>query len=231
MEAKTFEMCYTKRIDVKHELKRNHDDITQEDGTQNTSVQVSDQEKDRFTELAKRVTPILQVIFVDSWNAQIARYREVEVSKTLAKKAKELMMEKKAEETQMEIDSESSISATKIKDLIADAVKKATSKQQGEIQKLSATIKRSNTKDSNPKNSNRGAPLQRTKKTQRAPSTKKKEGKQGEKSDPPKRKERENSPGRKGRDSPKGKKQSNKQSGKKQSRQNSSNSQRPTSRR
>jgi hypothetical protein len=235
MEAKSFEMCYTKRIDVKHEFKRNNDDDMQEDGTQNTSVQISDQEKERFTELAKRVTPILKAIFVDSWNAQIARYREVEITRTLAKKAKELLMEKKAEETQMEIDTESSISAGKIKDLIADAVKKACKKQDGEIQKLTATINRSNPKDkngknSNPKNSNRGAIIP-TKKTQRAPSTKKKDGKQDGKANPNRRKGRENSPGRQDRDSPKGKKQSSKKSGPDKSRRNSSRSQRPTNQR
>jgi DNA mismatch repair ATPase MutL len=134
------------------------------------------------------------------------------------------MMEKKAEETQMEIDTESSISAGKIKDLIAEAVKKACKKQDGEIQKLTATIKRSN-----PKNSQRGAILP-TKKTQRASSTKKQEGKQDGKSDPKKKKEKEPSRGRKGNDSPKGKTKSKKQSGPNKSRQNSNSSRRPTSR-
>jgi hypothetical protein len=222
MDAKIFEMCLTKRIDVKQEFKRNHDDNTQTDGTQDNTLRLSDREKERFTELAMRVNPILKAIFVDSWNAQIARFREVEVSKTLAKKAKEQLMEKKAEETQMEIDTESSISAGKIKDLIADAVKKATKKQDGEIQKLAATIARSN-----PKNSHRGAVLP-TKKTQRAPSTKKKEGKQDGRPDPKKKKGKETSTGRKGNDSPKGNTKSKKQSGKEQSRRNSNKSKNPT---
>jgi hypothetical protein len=225
MDAKIFEMCLTKRIDVKQEFKRNHDDNTQSDGTQDNTLRLSDRESERYTELAKRVVPVLKAIFVDSWNAQLTCFREAEISRALSKKAKELMMEKKAEETQMEIDTESSISAGKIKDLIADAVKKAVRKQEGEIQKLAATLKRSNQK-----NSHRGALLP-TKQTQRAPSTKKKEGKPDGKSDPKKKKGNETSQGRKGNDSPKEKSKSKKQSGPSKSRPNSNSSRRPTSRR
>ena len=75
MAAKTFEICLTKREFIRHEFKRNNDDDMQEDGTQNTNVQITDSEKVRYTELALQVTPILKAIFVDSWNAQLARFR------------------------------------------------------------------------------------------------------------------------------------------------------------
>ena len=234
MEAKIFEMCLTKRIDVTHKFKRNNDDNMQEDGTQNNNVHISEAETTRFKELAPRVKTVLTAIFVESWNAQIARYRDGEVSRTLAKKAKELLMEKKAEETQMEIDTEMSISVTKIKDLIADAVKKAIKTQQGEIQKLHATLQRSNPKNSTPrntqKNSHRGANLP-PKKTQRAPSTKKKDGKQDGKPNPNRRKGKENTPVSKEKDSPKGKPRTSMRSSPGKSRRNSDKSKRPTNRR
>jgi hypothetical protein len=201
LPLQVFKECYCSQDHIRNELKRNIDDDNQEEG--NGVLQITSGDNDRFADLTTRVGPILTSIFVDSWNAQIDSYRQAEITRTLAKKAKELLLVKAAENVQMEIDTEPSVSSEKIKELIAAAVKNETKKQQNEISKLRETVKRS-------KNSNRGAPSSSAAKA--SASSKKKNGEkqkqEKEKGSRPAQKEKDtgNSRARKEEASPKGRK-------------------------
>jgi hypothetical protein len=171
-------------------------------------------EQELCKELSTRLAPLVKTIFVDSWNAQVERYRDQDIKKAITKKAKEILMADKADKIQSEIDQEPSESEKKIFELIDQRVKEKSAAQQKEIDKLREKLNRSS------KNSDRGAarpkqgasskkkkeppkdhgkPLQRTKATQRY---------EGE--------ENATSPAPKGKDSGKGKSKSKAQSGKKQ---------------
>ena len=140
MDGKIFENTYTTRDHCKNEIKRHIDDDTNTTGD-NVLVFESGMNV-RFTELEKRVVPIVKAIFVDSWNAQEENLRSRQINTALSKKAKEMNMEKAAEATQMEIDDEAPISKGRITELIAEAVKKETKQYQSEMNKLRETVQR-----------------------------------------------------------------------------------------
>jgi hypothetical protein len=210
-EALLFRQCNTTRLATCNELKRNLDD---DEGTDNNSPVIWKLgELPLFAQLLLRLNPLLNSIYIDSWNAQLEIYKEAEIKKRLALKAKELLTERKAEEIQMEIDDEAAVPAKKIKELIQEAVKKESKKNETEISKLRATIQRS------AKNYSRGAESS----SPSASSKKKQKGKEKEKDS--KKQKRDRSPAPKGKDSQKGKPNSKKQSGKKGTKQNSGQSQ------
>jgi hypothetical protein len=121
-ETLLFTNCNTTRLATCNKLKRNLDD---DEGTDNnTPVVWQLGETSLFAQLLLRLNPLLKSIYIDSWNAQLEIYKEAEIKKRLALKAKELMTEKKAEIIQMEIDDEAAVPAKKIKELIQEAVKK-----------------------------------------------------------------------------------------------------------
>jgi hypothetical protein len=211
MDGKIFENTYTTRDHCKNEIKRHIDDDT---NTTGDSVLVFEPGMNvRFTELEKRVAPIVKAIFVESWNAQEENLRSRQINTALSKKAKEMNMEKAAEATQMEIDDEAPISKGRITELIAEAVKKETKQYQSEMSKLRETVQRSKNSSRGAESSSRqGAPLKK-KKTQSNQTGKEKQAQK-----PPSKKtirERGTSPEPKGNASRKEKGNSGKQSGKK----------------
>ena len=151
IDAIIFLFTHSTRAEVKHEIKRNLDDETQLGGNIVTEVQFNDEDKAHCDQLTTRLHPVIKSIFVDSWNAQLDNYRTAEIERTLGKKAKEMLTEQAAEETQMEIELDKPFSISTINDLIASAVNKQTKKQQAEIAKLREKLHRPT------KNSNRGA--------------------------------------------------------------------------
>ena len=117
-----YQHCNTTKLATCNELKRNLDDDECTDN--NSSIVWKLGETTLFAQLLLRLNPLLNSIYIESWNAQLEIYKEAEIKKRLALKAKELLTERKAEEIQMEIDDEAAVPAKKIKELIQEAVKK-----------------------------------------------------------------------------------------------------------
>jgi hypothetical protein len=212
LDGKIFENTFTTRTHIRNELKRNIDDDTGSTG--DSAIVFEAGLNAQFDELEKRVTPIVKAIFVDSWNAQELNLRNKQINIALAKKAKEMQMEKAAEATQMEIDDETPVSAGRIAELIKEAVQKETKQQQTEMNKLREMLHRSKNFSRGAESSSKiSAPLKKKQKQKQS----NQKGKEKQDQQPPqqkkKEKERGTSPVPKGKGSPKGKETSSRPSG------------------
>jgi hypothetical protein len=207
LDAKAYEYAYTTRDRVRMEFKKKIDDET---GKTADSVLVFENgERDRFELLHIRACHILKSIFTDSWKALLEQHDAIDLDRCLTKKAKELKLEKASEDTQMVIDTEQPVSASRITELVQEAVLKDTKDLKNEIAKLRETVKRS-------KNSNRGASLPSNKKEKGAPLKTQKKAQKPKPNEKGKgRPAPATSPAAKGKDSRKGNNKSNKQSGQK----------------
>jgi hypothetical protein len=214
IEAQVLTYCLTTRDAITQEFKRQLDDAT--DGEAQNAIMWERGEQELCKELSTRLAPLVKTIFIDSWNAQVERYRDQDIKKAITKKAKEILMADKADKIQSEIDLEPSESEKKIFQLIEQKVKEKSSAQQKEINKLREQLQRS------AKNSDRGAASSKQGASSKKKQEKEKKKDHGKSIQATKATQRfveednATSPGRKGKDSPKGKQKSKGQSGKKQ---------------
>ncbi len=219
LEAQIYILCAATSHDTStHFLKEHNTALEKAEGA---ALEWASGEQDRFQQLTARLQPILKAIFIDGYNAYKSKRDENDIEAALERAAKEILTGKSAEKTQMEVDAEQSIPASKIKEYIDERVDKRDKQRQKQIDRLQQQLERS-------KNSSRGAPKSASspKKNNTTTKTNKKAANGPKSPKAANKKGNERSRGRNAKDSPNEKSKWKKNAGQKSKRRRGNNTRR-----
>ena len=119
-----------------------------------------------FTKVSDKIQPILEEIFVNSWETLVNEIDERTALSKINQQIREFEVSQATQDTAMQIDTEQALNHTTISNLIQEEVSKNVKKLHTELNQLGQRIQRNGTQPTKTKNKPRGAP-------NRAPSTKK----------------------------------------------------------
>jgi hypothetical protein len=207
------EACFAKKSIITKNALRHAIGLADDAPTEGQYVVIDQMKNNLFQSAMLRLKPLLQAIFVDSWNCQLTIFKQNDLQAAMVKQAKEFLTEPATKDAAMEVDQEPTVEPKIMSKMIDERVKAALKKQ-------AQTQQRSSERKQPAKNFSggavKGAPLKKKQQPGKESSAKpapkgRKEGKQNQGKKKPGQKEKGPSAERNESDSQKrNKKQPNK---------------------